>query len=184
MFTGIVETFVRVKKRTLSSLVIENPFGNDVKIGQSLSCNGACLSVTSFTKEEIVFDVLSETFKRTNLAHAEYINIERAMLVGGRFEGHVVLGHVDETIVFLEKRKEESGIEFLFSLPKNMQYIVEKGSICLNGISLTIGTITNESFSVFLIPLTLEHTNLGVLQKGDRVSLEYDYLGKLLLAQK
>ncbi|HIQ57611.1 TPA: riboflavin synthase [Candidatus Gracilibacteria bacterium] len=183
MFTGIIEDFVPVLKVTESSLVIKNLFGSDLKIGQSIACNGACLSVSSFTNEEISFDVLSETFRKTNLAETRFINIERAMLANGRFEGHVVLGHIDEVIIFLEKKEEISGIEFIFSLPKNTKYLVEKGSICLNGISLTIGNITDQSFSVFLIPLTLKHTNFEKINIGDRISLEYDYLGKLLLSQ-
>jgi len=183
MFTGMIETFVPVKKRTESSLVVQNPFKEDLTIGQSIACNGACLSVVHFTKGEIEFDVLSETFRCTNLGSALFVNLERAMLAGGRFEGHIVLGHIDEMVFFLKKKEEESGVEFLFSLPKSMQYIVRKGSISLNGVSLTVGNITNKTFSVFLIPLTLEHTNLSRLQEGDEVSLEYDYLGKLVLSK-
>jgi len=184
MFTGIIETFVSVTKRSTSSLTIANPFEKNLCIGQSIACNGACLSVAQFSPEEITFDVLSETFKRTNLSSTSFVNVERAMPADGRFEGHIVLGHIDETITLLEKRNEESGIEFIFSLPTQKKYLVEKGSICLNGISLTIGNITDHSFSVFLIPLTLQHTNFGKIETNEKISLEYDYLGKLLLSQK
>ncbi len=183
MFTGIVEGFVPVVKRSKSSLVIKNMYSLDLKIGQSIACNGACLSVAKFSENEIEFDVLSETFRKTNLSEVSFVNLERAMLAGGRFEGHVVLGHVDEVIFFIEKKEEESGVEFVFSLPAQMKYLVEKGSVSLNGVSLTIGKITDKSFSVFLIPLTLKHTSFGEIEKGDKISLEYDYLGKLLLSR-
>lgn len=185
MFTGIIETFTPVISTSNNTLVIKNPFHNEqLKIGQSIACNGACLSITSFTDKDITFDVLSETFRKTNLATSTYVNLERAMSANGRFEGHIVLGHVDEVITLLEKKEEESGIEYIFSLPQKTEYIIEKGSITLNGISLTIGNITENNFSVFLIPLTLTHTNFGKTQRGDSISLEYDYISKIVLHKK
>lgn len=185
MFTGIVEDYSEVLKVTNSSLSVKRPKSfSDLSIGQSISCNGACLSVKSYTDNEISFDVLSETFRKTNLGTSKYINIERAMLSNGRFEGHVVLGHVDETIKLKDIKKDISGIEYVFSLPINKKYIVDKGSISINGISLTLCNIKENYFSVFIIPITLEKTNFKYLKIGDLVNIEYDYFGKLILNNK
>ncbi len=185
MFTGIIETFTPVLEKTEYSLTIARPsIFEKLTIGQSIAVNGACLSVARADEVSIGFDVLSETFRKTNLGDAKSVNLERAMRSDGRFEGHIVLGHVDTTIQLLKKNIEKSGIEAVFSLPSQKQYLVEKGSISLNGISLTIGNITEESFSVFLIPLTLEHTNMGNLNLGDLINVEYDYLAKLLITSR
>lgn len=182
MFTGIVEHCVAVQSKNSNSITLERPerFA-DLSIGQSISCNGACLSVIHFDNETISFDVLTETFRKTNLGTATWVNVERAMPANGRFEGHVVLGHVDEVVTFLSAHPEESGTEYRFTLPQKMQYMVEKGSICLNGVSLTLGSVTHEYFSVYFIPMTLDITNFGKINLGDAVCLEYDYLGKLVL---
>lgn len=182
MFTGIIESCVRVIHRSKTSLTLARPESiNSITVGQSLACNGACLSVSEYTDSSISFDVLSETFRKTNLSNCEQVNIERALPSNGRFEGHIVLGHVDDTISLLSTHQESSGIEYRFSLPTEKKYLVEKGSIALNGISLTIGKISNTFFSVYIIPLTLEKTNLKDCIPGQKVCVEYDYLGKLLL---
>lgn len=181
MFTGIIETHTSVISTSNDMLFIKRPESfKELSLGQSIAVNGACLSVMSFSDTEISFSVLSETFRKTNLANSKTVNVERAMLANGRFEGHIVLGHVDDTIPLLEKKQEISGIEYIFGLPKHTEYCVEKGSITLNGVSLTIGNMTEKTFSVYLIPLTLEHTNLGALEIGEKVTIEYDYIAKLI----
>lgn len=182
MFTGIIESCVRVIDRSETSITLARPQSFDsLTIGQSLACNGACLSVSEYNDSTLSFDVLSETFRKTNLDTCTKVNIERALPTNGRFEGHIVLGHVDDTISFLSAHKESSGIEYRFSLPSQTQYLVEKGSIALNGISLTIGSITDTFFSVYLIPLTVEKTNFKTCIPHEKICVEYDYLGKLLL---
>ncbi len=184
MFTGIIEATAKVLEKTEKKLVISRPeIFTELKIGQSIATNGACLSVAEFSEKNIAFDVLSETFRRTNLGEISEVNLERAMPANGRFEGHIVLGHVDTTIPLLKKNPEISGTELVFQMPENSKYLVSKGSISLNGISLTIGNIDTQKgeFSVFLIPLTLQHTNLGSIEISEKVTVEYDYLAKLMM---
>lgn len=185
MFTGIIEYYTAIKKITESQIIITNPFPHEsLHIGQSIACNGACLSVTDYNDKTISFDVLTETLRKTNLGETQFVNCERALAVNGRFEGHIVLGHVDETVIFIEKKEEKSGIEFIFSLPSKKEYIVQKGSIALNGISLTIGNITQTTFSIFIIPLTLQHTNFSHIIMGEKINIEYDYMAKFAISQK
>ena len=173
MFTGIVEAVETVSRINERSITIIRPqIFTSLQIGQSIACNGACLSVTKYDENSISFDVLSETFRKTNLADNMRINMERAMPANGRFEGHIMLGHVDETITLQNKKEEESGVEYIFTMPSKTQYIIEKGSLSINGISLTIANCTNTTFSVYLIPITLAHTNLADLKTGDSVNIE------------
>jgi riboflavin synthase len=191
MFTGIVETIAEVQKKTSEKLVIARPqIFPKLSIGQSIAVNGACLSVSEYDEKSISFNVLSETFRRTNLSESKEVNLERAMLANGRFEGHIVLGHVDTTLRLLKKNTENSGVEYVFELPEDeeeQKFFVSKGSISLNGVSLTIGNISSKdenqknTFSVFLIPLTLEKTNLGNLKINEKVTVEYDYLAKFMI---
>ena len=181
MFTGIIETTAKATKQTDEKLIISRPtkFKN-LTIGQSIATNGACLSVAQYDDKTMSFDVLSETFRRTNLGTTKTVNLERAMPADGRFEGHIVLGHVDGTIELRERISETSGEKFIFSLPSKKKYLLEKGSISLNGVSLTLGKITDNTFEVFLIPITLEYTNLGNLAVGEKVNFEYDYVAKII----
>lgn len=182
MFTGIVETKTPVVACTYNSLIISRPVEFiDIAIGQSIAVNGVCLSVASYSHDTICFDVLSETFRKTNLSETILVNLERAMPAYGRFEGHVVLGHVDETTTLLAKHKEDSGVEYIFAMPSCAEYLVNKGSIAINGVSLTIGSLTPSTFSVFLIPITEAHTNLSDLLISDKVTIEYDYIAKLIV---
>lgn len=187
MFTGIIEAQEKILEKTSASLKISRPeIFNDLKIGQSIAVNGACLSVTEFSDAEISFDVLTETFRRTNLGTAKIVNLERAMLSNGRFEGHVVLGHVDGKAKLISRIKEESGEKFVFEISSDLQgFLVEKGSICINGISLTLGKIFLErgtvQFEIFCIPLTLKETNFSTLNVSDEVTIEADYLAKVVL---
>lgn len=191
MFTGIIEETGKILEQTSSSLVIARPeiFGA-LTIGQSIAVNGACLSVVSFSDTEMAFDVMTETFRRTNLGEATGVNLERAMLSGGRFEGHVVLGHVDGKAQLISRKKEDSGEKFVFSLEEASQelesFFIEKGSVSLNGVSLTLGKISKipgkkiVQFEIFCIPLTLEDTNLGSLEVLDTVNIEADYFAKIV----
>lgn len=190
MFTGIIEDTSQIQQKTSSLLRITRPEKfSSLSVGQSIAVNGACLSVSEYDEKSISFDVLSETFRKTNLGDAQKVNLERAMIANGRFEGHIVLGHIDTTLTLLSKKKEISGTELVFSLPEQkdeQKFFVSKGSISLNGVSLTIGNISKENniFSVFLIPITLEHSNLGTVSPGEKVTVEYDYLAKLMIQKE
>ncbi len=183
MFTGIIESTAKVLNCNEGSLVLRRPtIFTQLTIGQSIAVNGACLSIVRFDSDSMTFDVVPETFTRTNLSTACVVNLERAMPANGRFEGHIVLGHVDGTAECVNRKKEGNGERFVFSLPRTIApFVIEKGSITINGISLTIASASDEMFEIAVIPHTLEVTNLGTLQKGDLVNVEADYLGKLLL---
>lgn len=182
MFTGIIETTAKVTEQKDEKLILSRPkIFSELKKGQSIAVNGACLSVVDFDTETIRFDVVPETFAKTNLQKAKTVNMERAMTANGRFEGHVVLGHIDGTTEVIKRKKESSGERFIFRIPgKLKQFFVQKGSICINGVSLTIANCNEETFEIALIPLTLKETNLGNLTQGDSVNIEADYFAKLL----
>lgn len=182
VFTGIIESTAKVLKRKNEKLVLSRPkIFKKLQKGQSLSVNGACLSVVNFDATRIQFDVVPETYAKTNLENAQIVNIERAMPANGRFEGHIVLGHVDAVTPLLERKKESTGEKFLFSLPKELNtFFIQKGSVCVNGVSLTISNCNKSTFEIALIPHTLEMTNLGTLKTGDTVNIEADYVTKII----
>lgn len=182
MFTGIIENSAKLLKRTDTSITIKRPENfTKLTIGQSIANNGACLSVTKYDDTSISFDVVPESFARTNLASAELINLERAMTANGRFEGHIVLGHVDGVVELLKKKPEGEGERLTFSAPDTLKpFLTEKGSITLNGVSLTIASVSEKNFDVAIIPQTLEKTNFHALKTGDMVNYEADYFAKLL----
>ncbi len=182
MFTGIIEATAKVIERTKNGFVLSRPkFFDELQIGQSIACNGACLTLTTFDKATMHFDIIPETFARTNLNESKAINLERALAANGRFEGHIVLGHIDTTTQLLEKKPEGAGERMRFAIPEVIaDYIVTKGSITINGVSLTIAACESDSFEIALIPTTLELTNLGKLQVGDSMNIEADYFAKLL----
>lgn len=182
MFTGIIETTAEVLERSETGIALSRPKDfEDVHIGQSIAVNGACLSVREFNAAALRFDVVPETFRRTNLAEAKHVNLERSLSASGRFEGHVVLGHVDAVATLLKRKTEGDGEWFRFATPTNLApYFVDKGSVSLNGISLTIAKCDHESFEIAIIPHTLELTNLSDLKAGAKVNVEADYFAKLL----
>lgn len=182
MFTGIIETTAKLLDKNLNQIIIEKPkIFTDIKIGQSISVNGACLTVTKTDSNKIQFDVVPETFMRTNLGKAKIVNLERAMPANGRFEGHIVQGHVDGKIKLLKKIKEGKGERFVFEKPlEKDQYFVQKGSITLNGISLTIAKDNKDTFEVAIIPHTLNETNFAEIQEQDEINFECDIIAKLL----
>lgn len=186
MFTGIVEAAGCVSRlvptETGVTLEVEVPFSGEVALGESIAVNGACLTVTRIDSGKIAFDLLEETLRVTNLGDLEEgdeVNLERSLKVGDRLSGHFVQGHVDAcaTILCLERSGQDVRLEV--ELPTGFQHLtVHKGSICVNGISLTIAELLDDRITIWIIPHTLEVTNLKSLSQGDRVNLEFDMLAK------
>ena len=186
MFTGIIEATGQIvalrKERTNLHLSVSSPISNELKIDQSVSHNGACLTVTRVHEGVHEVTAVSETLLKTNLGDCkdgDLINLERCMVSGGRFDGHIVQGHVDTTarVVQITDLNGSWQLDFEFD-PSSGEVMVEKGSVCVSGISLTCFNCTDGRFSVAIIPYTWEHTNLHGLHKGDRVNLEFDIIGK------
>ena len=187
MFTGIVEELGTVLevKRGVSSAVLHigaSVVTEDVKVGDSIAVNGICLTVTSFDKKSFTADVMHETLNRSSLgklSKGSVVNLERAMLCGGRFGGHIVSGHVDGTGKITDMKKDDNAIWYTISAePKVMRYIVEKGSITIDGISLTVAKVGKDNFSISAIPHTVAVTSLSRKGIGDIVNLENDIIGK------
>ena len=191
MFTGIIETIGTVAAAKPSGgnleLTIQSPLAQELKIDQSVSHNGVCLTVTAVGQQQYTTVAVAETLQKSNLGHlrpGHSVNLERAMVFNSRIDGHIVQGHVDGTGV-CESVTEQNG-SWLYRIgfqPEFAPLIVEKGSICLNGISLTVFDIGNDAFSVAVIPYTFGHTNIQYLQPGDTVNLEFDILGKYVARQ-
>jgi riboflavin synthase len=187
MFSGIVEGLRPVKrvepKKDFSKIQIDlGLFGKGMKSGDSIAVNGTCLTLTSIRKGVASFDVIRETLQRTNiggLKKGDRVNIERPLKVGGRLHGHFVLGHIDGTGVIEKKIADKENCVMWVAVPENLKYgLIPKGSIAVDGISLTIADIKGSSFAVALIPHTLKRTTLGFKGKKDKVNIEIDYLGK------
>jgi riboflavin synthase len=187
LFTGIIEEIGSINElRVLSEGAVISLSAKQVlsglKIGDSVCVNGVCLTATSIGTDRFLCDVSSETFRRSNLNRArvgEKVNLERSMAADGRFGGHFVQGHVDDIGRFIAKTASGDGFEMSFSFPRSLErYLVYKGSIAINGISLTISSLENNSFSVSVIPHTFNSTNLKQVTIGDPVNLEVDILGK------
>ena len=188
MFTGIVEGIGVLKKKINESgnlrLSILSPFTGELKIDQSISHNGVCLTVNGINDNEYETVVIEETISRTNfssLKEGDKINLERSMKIGDRLDGHLVQGHIDETAECknIEHKNGSVVITFEYAAASN-NITVEKGSICINGVSLTVVTSKKNSFSVAIIPYTLEHTNFHAMKTGDLVNLEFDIIGKYI----
>lgn len=187
MFTGIVEEIgkvVNIKKGAKSSvLTIQGKkIFQDLNIGDSVAVNGVCLTARTFSRNTFTADVMNETLNRSslgNLRNGSYVNLERAMLANGRFGGHIVSGHIDGTGSIVKIQKDDNAIWYTISASEDlMKYIVEKGSIAIDGISLTVAKVNNKSFSVSIIPHTAEETILSHRSVGDNVNLENDIIGK------
>lgn len=182
MFTGIVETKGKVADRLDGALVISSTLLAEVPIGASVSISGACLTVVETSPEGARFDVVPETFARTSLGGlrpGDEVNLELAMPATGRFDGHIVQGHVDGTGQVVSLDSGTDGVRLTISArPDLIAQIVEKGSITIDGVSLTVTGVNQDSFEVALIPHTLELTTLGSLSSGDTVNLETDILAK------
>lgn len=188
MFTGIIETTGTVIKIEQSgsnkSFYIKSAISADLKIDQSLSHNGVCLTVEAVETGIHQVTAIDETLQKTNLGllrKDDIVNLERCMQMNGRLDGHIVQGHVDGTAVCTSVTEKEGSWEYRFAMdPAFAALIIEKGSITLNGISLTIFDIAVDAFSVAIIPYTYEHTNMKMLKEGDLVNLEYDMIGKYI----
>jgi riboflavin synthase len=187
MFTGLVEEIGLCEdlQRSAGSarLLIQAPgISCGVKIGDSISVNGCCLTAISIRDGIMAFDLLDETLQRTNLKDlisGRKINLERSLLADGRLGGHFVQGHVDATIPVVAILQQGSDLRIDFKVPPEFAaYVAYKGSVAINGVSLTIAEVTADSFAVWIIPHTATHTNLGDLREGDLVNLECDMLAK------
>ena len=189
MFTGIIESTGTVKniisEDTNKHFVIEADIASELKIDQSVSHNGVCLTVVAVNNYQYTVTAIEETLKRTNLNEltiGSTINLERCMPANGRFDGHIVQGHVDDTAQCVSIEDYKGSWLFTFQL-KNNQYnnlIVDKGSICINGISLTVVECKANQFSVAVIPYTYTHTNLHKIKPKDNVNIELDIVGKYI----
>ncbi len=184
MFTGIVENLGEVKKiekeNTNVHYTLSCPFTNELKVDQSLAHNGVCLTVVAIDHDEYVVTAIDETLIRTNLGDVEVgsiVNLERCMMMGARLDGHVVQGHVDTTGICKEIIEHDGSTEFVFTYEYD-DVTVSKGSITVNGVSLTVVQSEKHLFSVHIIPYTIEHTNFKALKVGTRVNLEFDIIGK------
>ncbi|OHB98231.1 MAG: riboflavin synthase subunit alpha [Planctomycetes bacterium RIFCSPHIGHO2_12_39_6] len=187
MFTGIIEYLATVKKISLKAGGAEifldiGDFGKDFKLGESIAINGVCLTVKEVKGTVAGFDVSSETLKKTTLGklrNTEKVNIERALKVGDRLGGHFVTGHVDGIGIIKEKKQYADQCTMFFSVEKRFtDMMIEKGSVAIDGISLTIVDVVGGVFSVALIPYTLTLTTMGFKKVGDQVNIEIDMLGK------
>ena len=190
MFTGIIEEMGIVEgissKKNLSVLKVRvQKVLKGAKKGTSIAVNGVCLTVTDIKKDILEFDIMRETLLKTNLGTLrpkDCVNLERALKANGRIDGHFVSGHVDDMGLIKAKITGENYTELQISTKRNlMKYIAPKGSVCLDGVSLTIGEVRKTYFSIYLIPFTLEVTTLGNMKKGDRINIETDILAKYIL---
>jgi len=192
MFTGIIigtgkvtKLVPKPKSRSAIQMTVDlGKYAKGLKIGQSVAINGVCLSATKISKNNCVFEMIDETTKKTDLGNVKAgstVNIERSLKVGDRLEGHFVLGHIDgvATITKIEKKPKE--VKFWFKIPKKLtKYVVKKGSIALDGISLTVVDAKKDITSVCLIPQTIKVTNFKSKKVGDRLNIETDILGKYI----
>ena len=193
MFTGIVEgvgTIKKISKNTknrsdVQMIVNLGKYGKGLKIGQSVALNGVCLTATKLSKTNCIFEMIEETTKTTDLGNLKVggvVNIERSLKAGDRLEGHFVLGHVDGVAVIKKILKKPKEVQVWFEIPKKLsKFVVKKGSIAIDGISLTVVDVKKSLASVSLIPHTIEVTNLHTKKVGDKVNIETDILGKYIL---
>lgn len=195
MFTGIIQGLGRIEKferstKTRSQARMRISLGNlgrGLRVGDSVAINGVCLTAINLTKGAAEFEMVGETIKRTNLGSlqsGDRVNIERSLKIGERLEGHFVLGHVDGSGTILKIDRQPNQIQLWIGLPKDLaRYIAKKGSITVDGISLTVVDKTKDKFSVSIIPHTMKVTNLGFKKIGDKVNIETDVLCKYILSE-
>jgi riboflavin synthase len=188
MFTGIIEALGQVenleRKGSNLHLTIHSPISHELKIDQSLSHNGVCLTVVSLGDHHHVVTAVEETLKRSTLGtlqKGDLVNLERAMRADGRLDGHIVQGHVDTTASCTEVEERDGSWYYRFRYePTEAHLLVDKGSICVNGVSLTVVEPTDSRFTVAIIPYTWEHTNFKTIKPGHSVNIEFDILGKYI----
>jgi len=188
MFTGIIEDIGIVKaleKKQNYRLIVDSPVFKDGKIGESIAVNGVCLTISDLNNSSACFDVMNETIKITNLRNLmarDKVNLERALKVGDRLSGHFVTGHIDCLGEIIAKNETPGNYCLKVKIPgENMRFIVPKGSIALDGISLTIADTGADNISAYLIPQTAQKTDLGFKGIGDALNVEFDLVGKYIL---
>ena len=188
MFTGIIESFGKVvdleKDQKNLHLRLESSLTQELKIDQSLAHNGVCLTVVKIEGDQYTVTAIQETLEKSNLNKIkkdDLINLERAIIMNSRLDGHIVQGHVDQVGICTGIVFRDGSWFFDFEYDQNLKNItIEKGSICINGVSLTVVKSKLNRFSVAIIPYTYEHTNFNLVQKGDTVNLEFDMIGKYI----
>jgi riboflavin synthase len=186
MFTGIIETSGRVADLKHEGgnlhITVTSSISSELKIDQSVAHNGVCLTVVALQDGTHTVTAIEETLNKTNIGHlktGDLINLERCMQMNGRLDGHIVQGHVDQTAVCIAYKELDGSWEYTFEYDLSRGNVtVEKGSVCINGISLTVVNSQANSFSVAIIPYTYEHTNLQQVREGSVVNLEFDIIGK------
>ncbi|HEK21296.1 MULTISPECIES: riboflavin synthase [unclassified Mucilaginibacter] len=186
MFTGIIETLGKIanlkKEQGNLHITVEAPIVHELKIDQSVAHNGVCLTVVAVTDYNYTVTAIEETLNKTNLGLlnvGDPVNMERCMVMNARLDGHIVQGHVDQTAVCTRYTELDGSWEYTFEYDASLGNVtVEKGSICVNGISLTVVNSGTGYFSVAIIPYTYEHTNLHAVREGSIVNLEFDIIGK------
>ncbi len=193
MFSGIVEEYAEVvsviRDRENLHLTMKCSFVNELKIDQSISHNGVCLTVVSMTEETYTVTAMKETIERSNiglLKVGDKVNVERSMMMNGRLDGHIVQGHVDQTAICIDIKDADGSWYFTFKytfdkeMAKRGYMTVDKGSVTVNGVSLTVCNPTDDSFQVAIIPYTYEYTNFHTIQIGTVVNVEFDIIGKYI----
>ncbi|UAY53517.1 riboflavin synthase [Ferruginibacter albus] len=186
MFTGIIEAKGVIKtiaaKGTNKTFWIESPITNELKVDQSVSHNGACLTVEEIKETAYRVTAIEETLLKTNMDNWQAgweVNLERSLSLGVRLDGHIVQGHVDTVATCISIAAKNGSKEFSFSFDEKFaSLVIEKGSIAVDGVSLTIFNVGKNNFTVAIIPYTLEHTNIKHLQVGNKVNIEFDMIGK------
>ena len=186
MFTGIIEDLGEIKEISIEKsnrvFFIKSDISSLLKMDESVSHNGICLTIEDIKKDIYRVTSIQETLEKTNAGlwnPGDIINLERSMKMNDRLDGHIVQGHVDGTAICTERKNKEGSVEFNFQFNENYaSLIIEKGSVCVNGVSLTAFNVSKNSFTVAIIPYTISHTNFKNLMEDDIVNIEYDILGK------
>jgi len=188
MFTGIIESVAIVekleKKGKNIELKLSSKLSSKLRVDESLSHNGVCLTVTSCDENFYCVTIVDESLKKSNFSTIDVgsqVNLERSLVINGRLDGHIVQGHVDDIGLCIKKVDQENSWLYTFEFSeKYSNLIIEKGSICVNGVSLTCFDVSDNKFTVAIIPHTYENTNFKLLKEGDSVNLEFDILGKYI----
>lgn len=186
MFTGIIEDLGKVEKLEREGdnlhITVSSRLTAELKIDQSVAHNGVCLTVVSLNDNSYTVTAIEETLNKTNLnelREQDLVNLERAMILGSRLDGHIVQGHVDQTATCINKENKDGSWIFTFSYNPDLNNVtIEKGSITINGVSLTVVNSKTNEFSVAIIPYTYEHTTFKFIEKSTEVNLEFDVIGK------
>jgi riboflavin synthase len=192
MFTGIIETMGKIisvkEKETNKIFTVSSSISSSLKIDQSVAHNGVCLTVIELGDGTHKVEAIAETLSRTNLGSWKEntsVNLERSLLASSRIDGHFVQGHADNTVKLLDINDQKGSWIFTFSIEKKDRFlVVEKGSVAVNGVSLTVADVKKKEFSVAIIPYTYEHTNFNSLKVGEKINVEFDILGKYINRRK